>query len=115
MAIKSTIFKANLQIADIDHNYYADHSLTLARHPSETDQRMMVRLVKGAYWDTEVKRAQERGADDYPMPPRLAHCIDLGMESVFRIAQIKLKLFFGALLKFRQLEAQHKDSEVHSL
>ena len=33
MAIKSTIFKANLQIADIDHNYYADHSLTLARHP----------------------------------------------------------------------------------
>ena len=45
MAIKSTIFKASLQIADIDHGYYADHSLTLARHPSETDQRMMVRLV----------------------------------------------------------------------
>lgn len=45
MAIKSTIFKANIQIADIDHNYYADHNLTLARHPSETDQRMMVRLV----------------------------------------------------------------------
>ena len=45
MAIKSTIFKANLQIADIDHGYYADHALTLARHPSETDERMMVRLV----------------------------------------------------------------------
>ena len=45
MAIKSTIFKANLQIADIDHSYYADHALTLARHPSETDERMMVRLV----------------------------------------------------------------------
>ncbi|WP_101047556.1 YaeQ family protein [Macromonas nakdongensis] len=45
MAIKSTIFKAHLQIADIDHNYYADHALTLARHPSETDERMMVRLV----------------------------------------------------------------------
>jgi len=45
MALKSTIFKANLQIADIDHNYYADHALTLARHPSETDERMMVRLV----------------------------------------------------------------------
>jgi uncharacterized protein YaeQ len=44
MAIKSTIFKASLQIADIDHAYYADHSLTLARHPSETDERMMVRL-----------------------------------------------------------------------
>ncbi len=45
MAIKSTIFKASLQIADIDHAYYADHALTLARHPSETDERMMVRLV----------------------------------------------------------------------
>jgi uncharacterized protein YaeQ len=45
MALKSTIFKAHVQLADIDHNYYADHSLTLARHPSETDERMMVRLV----------------------------------------------------------------------
>ena len=45
MALKATIFKASLQIADIDHGYYADHTLTLARHPSETDERMMVRLV----------------------------------------------------------------------
>ena len=45
MALKSTIFKANLSIADIDNGYYADHALTLARHPSETDERMMVRLV----------------------------------------------------------------------
>jgi uncharacterized protein YaeQ len=45
MATKSTIFKASLQIADIDHSYYADHALTLARHPSETDERMMVRLA----------------------------------------------------------------------
>ena len=45
MALKSTVFKANLQVADIDHNYYADHALTLARHPSETDERMMVRLA----------------------------------------------------------------------
>ena len=45
MALKSTIFKAQLAIADIEHGYYADHALTLARHPSETDERMMVRLV----------------------------------------------------------------------
>ena len=45
MAIKSTIYKANLSIADIDHAYYADHPMTLARHPSETDERMMVRLA----------------------------------------------------------------------
>ena len=45
MALKSTIFKANLAVADIDHSYYADHALTLARHPSENDERMMVRLI----------------------------------------------------------------------
>ena len=45
MAIKATIFKADLQFADMDRNYYAEHSLTLARHPSETDERMMVRLL----------------------------------------------------------------------
>lgn len=45
MALKSTVCKAALSIADIDHGYYADHALTLARHPSETDERMMVRLL----------------------------------------------------------------------
>jgi uncharacterized protein YaeQ len=45
LALKSTIFKANVSIADIDHAYYADHQLTLARHPSETDERMMIRLA----------------------------------------------------------------------
>ena len=45
MALRSTVFKAALAVADIDHGYYADHALTLARHPSETDERMMVRLV----------------------------------------------------------------------
>ncbi len=45
MALKSTIFKATLAVADIDNGYYADHAVTLARHPSETDERMMVRLV----------------------------------------------------------------------
>jgi uncharacterized protein YaeQ len=45
MALKSTVCKAELSIADIDRGYYADHTLTLARHPSETDERMMVRLL----------------------------------------------------------------------
>jgi uncharacterized protein YaeQ len=45
MAIKATVFKANLQIADMERHYYQDHALTLARHPSETDERMMVRLL----------------------------------------------------------------------
>ncbi|MFM9914134.1 MAG: YaeQ family protein [Methylophilaceae bacterium] len=45
MALKATIFKADLQIADMDRHYYHSHALTIARHPSETDERMMVRLL----------------------------------------------------------------------
>jgi uncharacterized protein YaeQ len=45
MALKSTICKAEIAVADVDRGYYADHSLTIARHPSETDERMMVRVL----------------------------------------------------------------------
>lgn len=45
MALKSTIFKLDLQLADLDRNYYGNHTLTLARHPSETDERMMMRVL----------------------------------------------------------------------
>jgi uncharacterized protein YaeQ len=45
MALNSTIFKVELSIADVERGYYGDHSLRLARHPSETDERMMVRLL----------------------------------------------------------------------
>jgi uncharacterized protein YaeQ len=45
MALKATIYKADLQIADMDRNYYQEHALTIARHPSETDERMMIRLL----------------------------------------------------------------------
>lgn len=45
MALKATIFKAELRIADMERGYYADHAVTVARHPSETDERMMVRLL----------------------------------------------------------------------
>lgn len=45
MALSATIFKIELSVSDIDHGYYEDHSLTVARHPSETDERMVVRLL----------------------------------------------------------------------
>ena len=67
MAIKSTIFKATLQIADMDRHYYADHTLTMARHPSETDERMMVRLLAFAlYADQALTFAKGLSSDDEP-------------------------------------------------
>jgi uncharacterized protein YaeQ len=54
LATKSTIFKAQLQVNDMDRKYYQTHALTLARHPSETDERMMVRLLAFALHADDV-------------------------------------------------------------
>ena len=45
MAIKPRVFKVNLQIADMNRNYYADHLLTIAQHPSETNERLITRIL----------------------------------------------------------------------
>jgi len=45
VAISATVFKVELGVSDVDHGYYADHTLTVARHPSENDERMVVRLL----------------------------------------------------------------------
>jgi uncharacterized protein YaeQ len=45
MALKATIFRVELQVSDLDRNHFATHALTIARHPSETDERMMVRVL----------------------------------------------------------------------
>ena len=67
MALKATIYKAELQIADMDRSYYADHALTIARHPSETDERMMVRLLAFAlHADTALTFAKGLSAEDEP-------------------------------------------------
>ena len=50
MALKATIHKAELQLADMDRNHYEDLALTIARHPSETDERMMVRVLMYALY-----------------------------------------------------------------
>ncbi len=67
MALKATIYKAALQIADMDRNHYQDHLLTLARHPSETDERMMVRLLAYAlHADEGLTFTKGLCADDEP-------------------------------------------------
>lgn len=67
MALKATIFKAELHISDMDRNYYQDHSLTIARHPSENDERMMVRLLAFALHAHEaLSFAEGMSTDDEP-------------------------------------------------
>lgn len=67
MAIGSTVFKADLQIADMSRHYYHDHSLTIAKHPSETDQRMMMRLLAFALYAEEgLQFCKGLSSDDEP-------------------------------------------------
>lgn len=53
MALKATVYKASLQISDMDRHYYQTHDLTIALHPSETEERMMVRLLAFALYADE--------------------------------------------------------------
>jgi uncharacterized protein YaeQ len=67
MGPKATIYKAELQVSDMDRQYYATHSLTLAQHPSETDERMMVRLLAFAlYADERLEFGRGLSTDEEP-------------------------------------------------
>jgi uncharacterized protein YaeQ len=67
MALKATVFRAELQVSDMDRNYYATHAMTLARHPSETDERLMVRLLAFAlHADERLEFGRGLSSDDEP-------------------------------------------------
>jgi len=67
MAQKSTIYKVELSISDMDRHYYETHKLTLAKHPSETDERLMVRLLAFALSAREqLEFSKGLSTDDEP-------------------------------------------------
>ncbi|MBL8053914.1 MAG: YaeQ family protein [Nitrospira sp.] len=67
MAPNATIYKATLQISDLDRQYFQDHSVTLARHPSETEERLMVRVLAFAlHADEALSFGRGIGTEDEP-------------------------------------------------
>lgn len=67
MALKATVVKAELQLSDLDRHHYATYPLTLAQHPSETDQRLMARLVAFALFaDERLEFGKGLSTDDEP-------------------------------------------------
>lgn len=92
MAIKSTIYKAELQITDIDRHYYADHQLTIAKHPSESDERMVVRLFAFSWFAAQsLQFTKGLSTDDEPdiwqksLSDEIELWIDLGQPDEKRI------------------------------
>jgi uncharacterized protein YaeQ len=92
MALDSTVYKAELQISDMDRHYYATHALTMARHPSETEERLMVRLLAFAmYADERLEFGKGLSSDDEPglwrkeMNGEISQWIELGQPDEQRI------------------------------
>lgn len=92
MALNSTIYKVELQVSDMDRHYYATHALTVARHPSETEERLMVRLLAFAlYADDRLEFGKGISDEDEPALWRKAYTdeielwIELGQPDETRI------------------------------
>jgi uncharacterized protein YaeQ len=67
MALKATIYKATVNVADLDRNQFLDATLTLARHPSETQERMMLRLLAWLkFADERLQFTRGLSAEDEP-------------------------------------------------
>lgn len=92
MALKATVYKAELAVSDLDRHYYATHALTLARHPSETDERLMIRLLAFAlYADEALVFGRGLSTQDEPdlwlkdLTGDILHWIDLGQPEEQRL------------------------------
>jgi uncharacterized protein YaeQ len=85
MALRPTIHRAEVEISDIDRGHYATHTLTLARHPSETDERLMVRLLAFALDASEqlafgagLSESDEPDLWEKDLTGAIQHWIDVG-------------------------------------
>jgi uncharacterized protein YaeQ len=99
LALKATIYKAQLQISDLDRQVYGEHVLTLALHPSETEERLLIRLLAFALQvpaDTDLGALQfARGLSDTDEPDiwqhdlsgQLVQWIEVGQPDERRLAR----------------------------
>ncbi|WP_019141724.1 YaeQ family protein [Noviherbaspirillum massiliense] len=102
MALKATIFKADLHVADMDRHYYAEHSLTIARHPSETDERMMVRLLAFAL-NADEALAFGKGLSTEDEPDLWRRDLTGAIESWIEVGQPDEKRILKACGRARQV------------
>jgi uncharacterized protein YaeQ len=92
MALSATIHKLQLSISDIDRNHYQDHVLTLAQHPSETVDRLLVRILAFLF-DADEKLLMTRGISSSDEPDlwqhsddgQIQHWIEAGLPEAARV------------------------------
>jgi len=118
MALKATIYKATFQLADMDRNLYGDHELTIARHPSETDERMLIRLLAFALnvpandehgslefakdmWDSEEPALWQKD-----LTGQMLHWIEVGQPEERRLLQASSRSRRVSLYSFSSSTSQ---------
>ena len=117
MALKATIYKATVNVADLDRNQFLDASLTLARHPSETQERMMLRLLAWLkYADERLQFTRGLCADDEPEAWRIKKaCTQAAEVALFaynsRAAQIWWQQNQSKCAQFANLSVWYLDDE----
>lgn len=104
MALKATIYKAQIQFSDIDRNVYTSHAVTIARHPSETDERLLIRLLAFAL---NAPAAEDQGTLEFakdmwePDEPslwqkdpvgRITHWIEVGQPDEKRLVRTSARV-----------------------
>jgi len=133
MALKATIYKAKVSFADIDNNVYADHSVTVARHPSETDERMLVRMLAFALNapasqdEPPLEFAKDMWEPDEPSlwqkspTGRVTHWVDVGQPDEKRLLRVSARVdrmsvySFGASTPIWWRDLETRMTRLHNL
>ncbi|SDL25034.1 Uncharacterized conserved protein YaeQ, suppresses RfaH defect [Franzmannia pantelleriensis] len=112
MALSATPYKVNLSLTDLDRDVYATERFTVARHPSETEIRMAVRLLAHALWYDETL-AFGRGLSDVDEPAlwqksldgRVLHWIEVGLPDADRLTWCSRRAERVSLLAYGKVDA----------
>ncbi|MGB7318349.1 MAG: YaeQ family protein [Planktotalea sp.] len=106
MAQKSTIYKVELSVSDKDRHYYETHKITVAKHPSETDERLMVRLLAFAlHAHEQLEMTKGLSTDDEP---------DIWQKSLSGELELWIALGLPSEKILRQSSGKSKDVIIYS-
>jgi uncharacterized protein YaeQ len=112
MALKATIYKATVQLSDIDRGVYGDYPVTIARHPSETDERMLIRLLVFALnvpadgehgaleFAKDMWEADEPSLWQKDLTGRLRHWIEVGQPDEKRLLRAAARVDLVSVYSF---------------
>ncbi|MDQ7016331.1 MAG: YaeQ family protein [Gammaproteobacteria bacterium] len=129
MALKATVYKVDLQVADMDRNCYGDYALTVAQHPSETLQRMMLRiLIFALHADEQLSFTKGLSSTEEPdlwnrhLHGGIAEWIELGQPDEKRVRkaagladQVTLYCYSGSSAEIWWKPMQSKAAKLNNL